>query len=236
MGGNGQESFREDEFRGSSQEFISTAVHDLREALRMIRANSELLAHKCSNPTDEVITRSVRFLQDGVLRMETLIHGIAEYCYAEVRAPEVTETDLEAALLEAQRQLGDEVAACRLVVTHDALPSVKADFFGLTAVFRSLIENSCKFRGAADPRVHVSANSQGPEWVISVRDNGLGFNPDYRERIFKPFERLSGKQYPGSGLGLALARRIVEQHGGRMWADSTLGEGSVFSFSLPASD
>jgi signal transduction histidine kinase len=115
------------------------------------------------------------------------------------------------------------------------MPAVMGDFARLAIVLRSLIQNACKFRGEADPRIHVGVNQGGSEWVFYVRDNGLGFNPVYAERVFKPFERLNGRQYPGSGLGLAFARNILEQHGGRIWAESRLGQGSTFWFTLPAS-
>jgi signal transduction histidine kinase len=101
---------------------------------------------------------------------------------------------------------------------------------------RCLIGNACKFRGAAPPAVHIGAVREGQTWILSVSDNGLGFDPAYRERIFRPFERLNGKQFPGSGLGLTLAKTIIEQHGGEIWADSRPGKGATISFKLPQAD
>ncbi len=221
--------------REAAREFVSIAVHDLREPLRAIRASSELLASMHGDTADESTGRCLRYIRDGVDRMESLIHDIAEYCYAEVRELDPKETDMEAALLDAQRQLSDELKSTEAVLTHDPLPAVTADLFAMAAVFRCLIENSCKFRGKCAPIIHISANRHGSEWLFSVRDNGLGFNPVYVDRIFNPFERLNGKQYPGSGLGLPLAKSILDQHGGRIWAESEPGQGSTFWFSLPVS-
>ncbi len=110
---------------------------------------------------------------------------------------------------------------------------MQANSASLTAVFRCLLSNACKFRGEAPPVVHVAAAQDAGEWVFSVRDNGAGFDPAYSTRIFRPFERLNGKQYPGSGLGLTLARKAIEQHGGRIWAESNPGRGTTVRFTLP---
>ena len=132
-----------------------------------------------------------------------------------------------------KNQLAGQMQETHATLTLDPLPAVKGDFLALAMLFRCLIENACKFRGEAAPCIHVGAVQQGSEWILSVRDNGVGFAPEYRDRIFRPFERLNGKRYPGSGLGLPLAKRIVERHGGRMWAESKPGEGCVCWFSLP---
>ena len=215
------------------REFISKAVHDLREPLRAIRLGSQLLARESGDNVEESRERGARFLEDGVARIETLIQDIAEYCYAEARELESSPTDLEMSLLEAKTELAAELKASGAVITHAPLPTVPGNATSLAVLLRCLIGNACKFRGEAPPRIHVGAVQQDGEWILSVRDNGAGFDPVYRERIFRPFERLNGKQFPGSGLGLTLAKRIVEQHGGQIWAESTLGEGSTFHFSLP---
>lgn len=211
-------------------EFISMAVHDLREPLRGIRLGTELLA---GDNLEESRQRGARYLQDGAARMETLIRDIAEYCYGEARDAGLGIADLEMSLLEAKTELAVELKNSGSIVTHDSLPAVRGNAASLAVLLRCLLGNACKFRGNAAPRIHVGAVQQDGEWVLSVRDNGAGFNPAYRERIFRPFERLNGKQFPGSGLGLALAKRIVERHGGEIWAESVVGEGSTFRFSLP---
>jgi light-regulated signal transduction histidine kinase (bacteriophytochrome) len=215
------------------REFISMAVHDLREPLRSIRLGSQLLATRGVDNSEEIRDRGARYLRDGTDRMETLIQDIAEYCYGEVRDLESRDTDLEMSLLEAKTELAAELKGSGAIVTHDPLPTVPGNATSLAVLLRCLIGNACKFRGETAPRIHVGAVQQDGEWILSVRDNGSGFDPAYRERIFRPFERLNGKQFPGSGLGLTLAKRIVERHGGQLWAESTPGEGSTFRFSLP---
>lgn len=216
----------------SIRDFISMAVHDLREPLRAIRLGSQLLEAK-GERSEENIARGRRYVLDGAERMETLIRDIAEYCYEEVREHYSKETDMENVLREAQNELAAEIQEGGVAVTHDPLPVVPGDFPSLVTVLRCLIANACKFRREAAPSVHIAARQEASEWIFSVRDNGQGFSSAYSERIFKPFERLNGKQYPGSGLGLAIAQMIVERHGGRVWAESKLGEGSTFRFSLP---
>jgi signal transduction histidine kinase len=215
------------------RDFISMAVHDLREPLRAIRLGSQLLTKQDADNSEENRDRGARYLRDGAERMETLIQNIAEYCYAEVRELEPRDTDLEMSLLEAKTELAAELKGCGAIVTHDPLPTVPGSAASLAVLLRCLIGNACKFRGETEPRIHVGAVRQNGEWILSVRDNGCGFDPAYRERIFRPFERLNGKQFPGSGLGLTIAKRIVEQHGGKIWAESTPGQGSTFHFSLP---
>jgi light-regulated signal transduction histidine kinase (bacteriophytochrome) len=166
--------------------------------------------------------------------METLLQDIADYCHGEGRRIQSKQTSMDDVLGEAERQLSDQLRKTEAVITHDALPAVEGDFFALATVLRHLIHNACKFRSAAAPCIHVGVSKSGPEWLFSVRDNGLGFKPAYAEAVFQPFKRFHGREYPGSGLGLAVAERIVEQHGGRMWAESAPGEGSTFWFSLPA--
>jgi chemotaxis family two-component system sensor kinase Cph1 len=215
------------------RDFISMAVHDLREPLRAIRLGSHLLTNQSSDNLEENRDRGTRYLLEGTARMETLIQDIAEYCYTETRELEAHDTDLEMSLIEAKTELAAELKGSGAIVTHDPLPTVQGNASSLTVLLRCLLANACKFRGEAAPRIHVGALAQDGEWILSVRDNGAGFDPVYRERIFRPFERLNGKQFPGSGLGLTIAKRIVEQHGGQIWADSTPGEGSTISFSLP---
>ena len=215
------------------RDFISVAVHDLREPLRAIRLGSQLLTTHKAGDSEESRDRGARYLRDGVTRMETLIQDIAEYCYAEVRELEPRATDLEMSLLEAKAELAHDLNASGAIITHDPLPTVPGNATSLAVLLRCLIGNACKFRREAAPCIHVGAVQQDGEWILSVSDNGTGFDPVYRERIFRPFERLNGKQFPGSGLGLTLAKRIVEQHGGQIWAESVPGEGSTFRFTLP---
>jgi signal transduction histidine kinase len=214
------------------RDFLSTAVHDLREPLRAIRAHTQLLTSVPENEESNRKAQCAKHIHDGVERMETLIRDLENYCLEELREMDLKDIGMEKALLEARRLLADKMDKSGAVLTHDPLPDVTGDFDALVSVFRILIDNACKFRSAEPPQIHVAAAREGPAWVFSVRDNGQGFSPTYTELIFKPFERLNGKRYPGSGLGLPLAKRIVERHGGRIWVDSEADLGSTFRFSL----
>jgi light-regulated signal transduction histidine kinase (bacteriophytochrome) len=219
--------------REAFREFISVGVHDLREPLRAIGINAELLSRNSQEGASERTSESLRHIQEGVQRMDTLLRDIADYWHGEGQELQLRETDLNAVVEEAQRQISDVLQKNEAIVTYDPLPTATGDFFALAAVFRQFIANACKFRSAEAPRIHVQSTRQGSEWVFSVRDNGIGFKPAYAEIVFQPFKRLNGRHYPGSGLGLPLAKRIVEQHGGRIWVDSTPDKGSTFWFSLP---
>jgi signal transduction histidine kinase len=213
----------------TARDFLTTAVHDLREPLRAIRSSSELLIELQGELVHENAVHCVRYISEGVDRMESLIRDLAEYLRGELNDLEPEETDLHRALAEARRQLHRELREKEAVLTHDPLPVVRGDFARLALVFRCLIDNACKFLREQPPRIHVAVQQQESEWIFAVQDNGAGFNPNYRERIFNPFERLNGKRYPGSGL----ARRILDQHGGRIWAESQENQGSTFWFTLP---
>ena len=219
--------------RESLRDFISMAAHDLREPLRAIRLGARLLGAEGGECSQEEAAQGARYLLDGTQRLETLIRDIADYCYEEVRDLELRETDLECVFLEAKNELAAEVKRSGASITHDPLPTLQANSASLTAVFRCLLSNACKFHVEAPPVVHVAAAQDAGEWIFSVRDNGIGFDPAYSARIFRPFERLNGKQFPGSGLGLTLARKAVEQHGGRIWAESSPGNGTTIRFTVP---
>lgn len=218
------------------KDFISTAVHDLREPLRAIRLGAHLLTANEGSPSAENAARGTRYVVEGVDRLEILIRDIAEYCYEEVRTSGAAAADMEMVLLEARNELSGELKNCGATLTHDPLPVVMGNFVSLATAMRCLLANACKFRGEAPLKVHVAAAREGNNWLLSIRDNGLGFDPIYKERIFKPFERLNGKQFPGSGLGSTLAKKIIEQQGGEMWADSCPGHGTTISFRLPGAD
>lgn len=218
----------------SIQHLINIAVHDLREPIRAMRACSEALAAMCPDPTDDKVARNLRFVNEGADRMETLIRDLSQYCAQEVREFDRVPVSLNSALQEAQDELSPDLKKNAPMVTHDALPVVSGDSPALSLVFRCLLDNAYKFCGEAPPRIHVTAVREQDEWIMSVRDNGIGFKAEYRDRIFIPFERLNGKRFSGSGLGLALAKRIVERHAGRIWAEAAPQQGSTFFFSLPA--
>jgi signal transduction histidine kinase len=219
--------------RESLQEFISIAVHDLREPLRAIRSGADWLASK-SGDANDTIEVPLRLVNQGADRLEELIRDIAAYCNEEIRDYECRDVPLETSVRSAQSQLAKEIESSGTVVSVNSLPVVKGDHLALATVFQALLDNARKFHGGRDPRVEIGATLSGSEWVISIQDNGAGFKNEYCGQIFKPFQRLHGKQFPGTGLGLPLARRIIDRHGGRIWAESEPGQGTVVSFTLPA--
>jgi signal transduction histidine kinase len=219
--------------RESLREFIAIAVHDFREPLRAIRAGADWLASQNGNEKGKAEV-PLGLVNQGADRLEELIRDMAAYCNEEVREYECGDVPLATSVRSAQVQLAKEIESRGMVIAVDSLPVVEGDNLALTTVFEALLDNARKFHGGENPRVNIGAVLSGSEWVVSVRDDGAGFKREYAEQIFKPFQRLHSKQFPGSGLGLALARRIVERHGGRIWAESEPGQGTVVSFTLPA--
>ncbi len=215
------------------REFISLAVHDLRGPLRAIGVGVDMLARLENATAEKDAAECVRSIQEGVDRMDALLRDIGEFCFAEGQAIQMREVDMNAVWVEAVRQTAPELKANGAVVTQDSLPMAQGDFFALAKVLRNLIVNACRFRGAEDLQIHAGVEMGETESRVFVRDNGMGFDPAHASKIFQPFKRLHGRKYPGSGLGLPLAQRIVEQHGGKMWAESSPGTGSLFWLSLP---
>ena len=165
--------------------------------------------------------------------MQTLINDLLAYSRVGTQGQQFTEVDGQAVLARTLANLRAAIAESGAVVSHDALPTVTGDASQLTQVFQNLIGNALKFRGDRRPEVHVGAQRQDGQWRFSVRDNGIGIEPQYFNRIFDIFQRLHGReQYPGTGMGLAICRRIVERHGGRIWAESEPGVGSTFYFTI----
>ena len=219
--------------REEFREFIYHAIHDLQQSLRAVNASSEMLVGLCADSTDERAIRCRHYICEGTGRMASLLTDIAAYFDGEGRALHLAETSLNAVLTQVRQQMSDDLQKSGAVVTQDPLPTVTCDFFAIATVFRHLIDNACKFRGLEAPSIHVGSTRHEAEWILSVRDNGLGFNPDYAKTLFQPFKRLHGKEYPGNGLGLALAKKILDKHGGRIWVEPVAGRGSTFLFSIP---
>ena len=168
--------------------------------------------------------------------MQSLLTDMVEYWATDPAGSQMCRTDMEAALRQALLVTDKQLKEAGATVTHDPLPAVSGQFEILTKVLRHLIENAIKFRGAPPPRIHVSSRREDLEHVFSVEDNGPGIDPAFRERIFGAFKRLHGKEYPGTGLGLAFCRKAIERQGGRMWVESKIGAGATFYFTLPAAD
>jgi signal transduction histidine kinase len=217
------------------EQFVFAAGHDLQEPLRTIRVHTQLLAQR-EGWTDPVAQALVGYIESGVERMHALVCDLLAYTRLTGEEPAgferiALDTALDQALGSLQASL-DEAGA---EVTREPLPTVMAGGMQIAQLFQNLISNAVKYRREDVPlRVHVGAISDGPNWRITVRDNGMGFDPSYSNHIFEAFKRLHGTGTPGTGLGLAICRRIVEAHGGTIWAESRPGQGSEFHFTLPA--
>ncbi len=216
------------------QQFAYVASHDLQEPLRAVASFTQLLSERYKGKLDKKADEFIAFAVDGANRMQTLINDLLSYSRLETRGKPQEPTDSHAALGRALANLGTAIQESGALVTNDDLPMVKADESQLAQLFQNLIGNAIKFHGQEPPRVHVSAIPRGGEWLFTVRDNGIGIAQEYRERIFSIFQRLhSREEYPGTGIGLALSKRIVERHGGKIWVESGPGSGSNFLFTLP---
>ena len=218
------------------EEFISIASHNLLESLRMVGSYSQLMAETYSGRLDSDADLFLSSMQDGVRRMQSLLAGIVEYWTNDPVDRQPSRTEMEAALRQALLFTDKQLKEAGATVTHDALPAVIGDFEIITKVLQNLIGNAIKFRGTPQPRIHISSKRRDVECIISVQDNGPGIDPAFRDRIFGVFKRLHGKEYSGTGLGLAFCKKVIERHGGRIWAESTGGAGSTFYFTLPLAD
>ncbi len=217
------------------EQFAYVASHDLQEPLRMISSYTQLLESRYKDQLDEKAKRYIFYAVDGATRMQGLISDLLLYSRVGSHPRPLLRIDSHAALGEAIRNLGAAIAESHALVTNGDLPLVHADRVQLAQVFQNLIGNAIKFRGALSPRVHVTARREGATWQFCVRDNGIGIEPRHFERIFVIFQRLHSRdEYPGTGIGLALCRRIVDRHGGRIWLESEPGKGSAFFFTLQA--
>ena len=217
------------------QDFAYISSHDLQEPLRKIANFSEMLARQYEAQLDDQAKRYFAYIADGAKRMQALISDLLTYSRvgrAEIPLiPASLEDILQGTLNDLQELIRDSGAE----ISWDPLPILKVNPNQLRQLLQNLITNAIKFHGDEPPRIHLSARQEGDEWVISLRDNGIGFDPQYAEQIFKVFKRLHTKEaYPGTGIGLAICKKIVERLGGRIWAESEPGRGSTFSFSIPA--
>ncbi len=217
-------------------QFAYVASHDLQEPLRMVGSYMGLLARRYQGKLDETADRYIEFAVDGAHRMQALIHDLLMYSRAGTQVLEKKPISSEQVLQIALKNLDVTVKDAHALVRYENLPVVEADEVKLTQVMQNLVGNGIKFRKPdISPEISVTARRSPGEWIFTIADNGIGFDSVYCDRIFEVFQRLHGVgAYPGNGIGLAICRRIVEQHGGRLWAESEPGRGSTFFFSLPA--
>ena len=216
------------------QQFAYVASHDLQEPLRAVASFTKLLGERYRGKLDADADDFIEFAVDGARRAQRLINGLLAYSRVGTRAAPLAPINSEAVLEEVLADLAPAIGSSGGQVTHDPLPMVDADRTQLGQVFQNLVANALKFHGARAPRVHVSAQRTDGAWCFSVRDNGIGIEPQYRDQIFIIFQRLhSSSEYPGTGLGLAIVKKIVERHGGRIWMESEPGNGAAFFFTIP---
>jgi PAS domain S-box-containing protein len=216
------------------EQFAYVASHDLQEPLRAVASCVQLLQRRYQGQLDARADELIRHAVEGPRRMQSLIDDLLAYSRVGRRGRPFEATDCRVLV---QGVLGDLEVAIResgAVVSVGALPTVLADPSQLTQVFQNLLSNALKFRGEQPPAIRIDAERTVDTWVVSVRDNGIGIAPEYQERIFGIFQRLhTRREYPGTGIGLAICKKIVERHGGRMWVESAVGQGATFFFTLP---
>jgi PAS domain S-box-containing protein len=220
------------------QQFSYVASHDLQEPLRMVASYTQLLANRYKGKLDVDADEFIDFAVDGCNRMQRLIQDLLAYSRSGTDGKALQKRSSEDALNNALKNLSGTIEESGAVVTHDALPAITTDDTQLEQVFQNLVGNAIKYRGTEVPTVHISAARKGlEEWTFSVRDNGLGIEAQYFERIFILFQRLHGRtEFKGTGIGLAICKKIVEGLGGRIWVESQVGKGSTFYFTLPGKD
>jgi len=217
------------------EQFAYVASHDLQEPLRMVASYTQLLSQRYKGRLDADADEFIAYAVDGSTRMQSLIQDLLAYSRAGTKPKPLLEISVEGALNAALGNLRAMIDESGSIVTHDSLPLITTDESQLVLVFQNLVSDAIKYRGAENPRVHISAtNSGGKEWLFSVRDNGMGMDPQYFEKIFMLFQRLHGRgEFEGTGIGLAICKKIVERLGGRIWVESEPQKGSTFYFSLP---
>jgi PAS domain S-box-containing protein len=220
------------------EQFAYVASHDLQEPLRMVASYTQLLEKRYKDKLDSDALEFINYAVAGANRMQALVNDLLSYSRIGTRGKALEPIDAHIALGQARMNLSATIEETHAVVTNDDLPEVMADESQLVQLFQNLIGNAIKFHKADEsPRIHISAERKEKQWVFSVRDNGIGIEPQYFERIFVIFQRLNTREeYKGTGIGLAICKKIVERHGGKIWIESQPGEGSTFYFTINIAD
>jgi PAS domain S-box-containing protein len=216
------------------QEFAYVASHDLQEPLRAVAGCVEIIRRRYQGKLDERADQVITHTVEGAARMQNLINDLLAYSRIGSRDRPFEPTDCQAVLNTVLANLEVPISESGARITHDELPTILADSGQLTQLFQNLISNAVKFCGDQAPQIHIGVKKQNGEWVFAVSDNGIGIEPLYFERIFRIFQRLHARNdYPGTGIGLAICKRVVERHGGRIWVESNSGQGATFFFTFP---
>jgi light-regulated signal transduction histidine kinase (bacteriophytochrome) len=216
------------------EQFAYVASHDLKEPLRMVTSFADLIRRRYSDKLGADGVEFIGFLVDATKRMQALLDALLDYSRIGTRGVRFVRTDCNALLEDVRRSLVVRFEEVGGNLTHDPLPEIVADPVQIGQLFQNLIENGLKFHGPEPPHLHVSAVRSDNEWVFTVSDNGIGINPVHYDRIFLIFKRLHAREeYPGTGIGLATCKKIVQRHGGRIWVESEVNKGSRFFFTIP---
>ena len=216
------------------EQFAYVASHDLQEPLRVMASYSQLLEKRYKNKLDTDADEFIGFIVDAAGRMQRLINDLLAYSRIGRKDSLLTEIDCNQVLSRVLESMSAIIASSNAEVTFDPLPLAKGHESSFVQLFQNLIGNALKFHGKEPPRIHIGSRQNGEEWVFCVKDNGIGIEPQYRDKIFLIFQRLHSKEeYPGTGIGLSICKKIVENYGGRIWLESELGKGSTFYFTIP---
>jgi light-regulated signal transduction histidine kinase (bacteriophytochrome) len=226
-----------DDFKRSNrdlEQFAYVASHDLQEPLRMISSYTQLLKRRYGDKLGPDADEFIEFAVDGANRMQGMIQALLAFSRVGTRGNPFVPTEGETIVVKALANLKAAIADSGVVVTHDPMPTLSVDGIQIIQLLQNLIGNAIKFRGTEPPKIHVGLEDKGENWLLYVRDNGIGLDMQFKERIFIIFQRLHTKgEYPGTGIGLAVCKRIVERHGGRIWVESEPGKGATFFFTIP---
>jgi PAS domain S-box-containing protein len=228
---------RSEELQRSNEDlaqFAYVASHDLQEPLRMVATYTELLSEHCNGTFDEKAEKYIKYVLAGAKRMQHLVKDLLAYSRAGTQSKMSAAINSEIVVKSALDSLKVAIEESHAEIICDKLPAVTADEVQLAQVFQNLIGNALKFHGDRSPRIHIGAEKSNGDWLFRVEDNGIGIDKDYGDLIFQMFQRLHERgRYDGSGIGLAIAKKIVERHGGRIWFTSELEKGSTFYFTIP---
>jgi hypothetical protein len=216
------------------EQFAYIASHDLQEPLRAVGGYVKLIQRRFPEQMDEKAVQYINGAAEGADRMERLITDLLAFSRVGTHGGAFAPASLDAVLDTALGNLSASIANARVKITRDPLPTLTVDATQMMQIFQNLIGNAIKFRSERPPEIHIGAKREPGRWVFSVRDNGIGIEPQYFDRIFQIFQRLHTRaHYPGTGIGLAICKKMVERHGGAIWVESQPGQGATFHFSLP---
>jgi signal transduction histidine kinase len=217
------------------KDFAYIASHDLKKPLQSIESFANLLARRYKGNLDAKADEFISYIVEGVQRLQILIKDLLEYSQIETKAKNIKPTDCSFIVEEAMNNLKTAMDESNAVVTYNKLPTIMSDPQQIISLFQNLIDNAIKFRSNKAPRVRISADRKGNEWIFSIRDNGIGIDPENFDKIFVMFQRLHGSaDFPGTGIGLSICKKIIERHGGRIWVESEPGKGATFFFVIPS--